>query len=115
MMTDRDRETISELAEAYHKLGLAVRELSVKQDTQGQQLDGLEQMLFRGSVSLQSRVAILETRLAEQTRLCQETRGNRTAHSSARIGGRATVTAAWIGGIITFLVAILSLIVAFKS
>jgi len=115
MMNDRDRELLREMTEAYHKLGLALRELSVLQDSHRQQLDGLEQMLFRGSCSMQSKVAILETRMEEQQRVCQETRTKSSTHSAARIGSKATVLAAWIGGTITFLVALISLIIQLKS
>jgi len=110
----RDEEAIKELSAGFHKSALAIRELSVKHEacsqTTDSRLSALESTVSTGSMALLSRMAVLEVRLAEAERKLTEHEQKQSALTTARLGSRATITAAWIGGGIAFLAAILSLI-----
>ena len=116
-MTFKD-DTLKALTDGYHKTALALREVSVKQSSCQAHVDArikaLEQAVHTGSFSIQSRLAVLETRMAAYDRAQNGASANRNALAAAKVGSRGTILAAWIGGSITLLAAIASLIISLQ-
>jgi len=110
-MTSDDQERLRELTSAFHKLGVAVSELSAHQDGHDTRIKRLEDTLLHGSNALTSEVAVLRARTAEQINLCKEVRTKHEEGSSSRAIGRSTIIAAFITGGLGFLAAIIAIVV----
>jgi hypothetical protein len=115
-MNNKNDEALRSLSRGFHKSALAIREVSTKQETFQKATEArtsaLEQAVFTGSSSMQSRQAVLEARLGALETQQKAHEESQSAVVSARVSGRATVAAAWIGGVVTFLIAIIGLVMA---
>lgn len=110
-MNSDDQERLRELSSAFHKLGVAVSELSAHQEGNERRIKSLEDTLLHGSNALKSEVAVLRTRTHEQINLCKETRAKHEGERSSRTAGRATIMAALITGGLAFLASVVAIVV----
>lgn len=109
-MPQNDGDTLRELLSGYHKLGVAVSELSVQISNLEKRLALLETAIFHGTDSLKSDLAVTRSRLSEQQSICRETRSKYDAAKTSDSHSKAMVAAAVITGVLGFLAAVASIL-----
>lgn len=117
-MTKEDDKLIKvqrELTAGLHKTGLAVHGITVTQESHERRLTALESTVISSNNSLQTRVARSEDRLKRLEETTRSTSHSLVKRETARIQGRATVIAAWVGGVTGVIAAIVALIVALSK
>ena len=104
--------TYKELTAGMHKTALATQGLAVTQEAHEKRIGALEDIVKDDNNSLQTRTARSEDRLERIEAALEHHIRTASEASLARVQGRATIIAAWIGGGAAILGAIVALILA---
>jgi hypothetical protein len=94
------------LTEGYHKLALSMQSLTVEASNREKRLERLEDI----GTELPTQLAVIDNRLTSVEADLKKHMQSDTNLAVAREKSRATIAAAWIGGIVAGLAAIASLI-----
>lgn len=113
-MAPRDdmMDTYRELTAGLHKLGLAVQGLAVTQESHERRLTSLDGVVKDDNNSLQTRCARVEDRLTRIEEALEKASQTASSVGQARIQGRATIIAAWIGASVGIVGTIVALVLA---